>query len=638
MCGIFGLYSWPSCMSRAQVAKILLEGLSLLEYRGYDSAGISMSTANGDSFLFKSQGNVKKLDEKVSQNIDACNWSHIFNTGIAHTRWATHGPPSDTNSHPHVSDEDLMFQVVHNGIIANNKELRAMLESQGFTFYSQTDTEVIPKLFKFEHNKCKDISFVELTSKVVQQLEGSFALLVVSKKYPNQYMACCKGSPLLIGKGVGGLSFSSDICALVDSTHVAIMHDKTMFHANGHSQMYYDFQGHVRDSEIWVLNTTKSEDVRKGKYDTYMQKEIFEQPSSLSNTIKDYYNAEPSYHYANKLINKHVDACDVNKMAEATDIVLVGCGTSFHSCLANRTILSELLKKSVYVEVAGEFEVSGHNISPHTLYIFVSQSGETADTLEAMRYVRRTCNSAVCVAITNKPKSTIAREATYSIDLNAGMEISVASTKAYTSQLLMLIVFGLYVKRQAFGLDKNDISNYMALAQIPQHVAHTLATLDEHMLSIAHDVKKFQSILFIGRGSDYATAHEAALKVKEISYIHSEGILASELKHGPLAMIDDNVCLIVFVNRNQHYGKMVSVVEQLLARKSKIYVVCDDDDTHISKIVDEARLIRVPKQQPITQHIINIIPMQLLAYHLAVLRGNQVDQPRNLAKSVTVSD
>lgn len=635
MCGIFGFYSWPRTTSYSNAAQILLEGLHALEYRGYDSAGVAVSDTQGKSYICKSIGNVTNLQKKVMDGPNISDSEEVYVSGIAHTRWATHGPPSDTNSHPHVSCDDNTFQVVHNGIISNSKYLKTLLEDNDFDFYSQTDTEVIPKLFKFIMDNSQGLSFLDLCLKVTQQIDGKFAVLVTSNAFPNEYIAFCKGSPLIVGRGEDGcLLFSSDICSLAASKQVVVLSDMTIFHADHTNYSFYDFQGRILDKCVWSKNRISSKNVGKGDYETFLEKEIFEQPLTLSQTVEIHvYNNDSVKDRNSFVIPNNI----ISKIISATEILLIGCGTSYHSCQASRPILSELLNKSVYVEIAGELEQVGHKVSPNTIYVFVSQSGETSDTLEALRYVKSVSHESVCLALTNNTASSLARESTFTMDLNAGIEKSVASTKAYTSQLVTFIILCMHIQKHLDGEQDKDYEIKKELTKLPETVRNTLHA-SNNMFDIALVVQKYKSFLFIGRGSDYATANEAALKVKEIAYIHSEGILASELKHGPLAMIDDDVCLFVFLTQNQHYKKMVSVVEQLLARKAHVYVVCDEENMEITGIVEECRLIRVQKTHPIQQHIVNIIPMQLLAFYLAVLRGNHVDQPRNLAKSVTVSD
>lgn len=649
MCGIFGIYSAEVPLTRAQMAAILVKGLGLLEYRGYDSAGIGISDAEGNTYICKSEGNVNKLSDKNDEEMkkgpsDGNENGQVI--GIAHTRWATHGHPSDVNSHPHTSDDTNTFVVVHNGIITNFKTLKQMLSDKGHKFLSQTDTELIPKLCKTHHIQQAQQSFVEVVLDVIQKLEGTYALLITSSEYPNELIACRKGSPLVIGhNGDGTYNLSSDVSALVNSKDIMFVEDNQLVHFTAaitpKTITVYNTLTKKTIKELkWSPNKVKLESVSKGQFDSFMEKEIFEQPQSLYRTIHDntFLDAKKRIGFKNNELANYQHA-----IQKAQNIILIACGTSYHSCVASRLTLSKFTNKNVYVEVAGQFAEVEPLLSNHNIYIFVSQSGETADTLEALRYVQKN-SSAVCIGVTNKPESAIARECNCSIDLNAGLEISVASTKAYTSQMTMFLLMAIAIRNECLNNHRHDkdvddaLEYQLAVIRIPDVVKSSLLATNDRIKEVAIELQDFKSMFFIGRGNDYATALEAALKVKEIAYIHAEGLMASELKHGPLAMVDNNVCLIVFATQNNHYMKMVSVIEQLKARKGTLYVVCDDNDATMASILNERYLIRVPNNHQITQHIANIIPMQLLAYHLAVKKGYPVDQPRNLAKSVTVSD
>jgi glucosamine--fructose-6-phosphate aminotransferase (isomerizing) len=475
---------------------------------------------------------------------------------------------------------------------------------------------------------------------VIKQLEGTFALLITSKQFPNELIVCRKGSPLVIGRNANGAyGLSSDMSALVNSQDIMFLDDNQLAHFTSSTPsnitLYNTLTNQIIEEHKWTHNKVELESVSKGQFDSFMEKEIFEQPISLYRTIHDntFLDARKRIGFMNNELSNYQHS--INK---AQNIVLVACGTSYHSCLASRLTLSKFTNKNVYVEVAGQFAEVEPLLNNNNIYMFVSQSGETADTLEALRYVQRN-SFAVCVGITNKPESAIARECHCSIDLNAGLEISVASTKAYTSQMSMFLLIAMAIRNDLTTNDMNDMLEYqLAVIRIPDVVKSSLLGTNDRIKDVAIQMQDFKSMFFIGRGNDYATALEAALKVKEIAYIHAEGLMASELKHGPLAMIDDNVCLIVFATQNKHYQKQISVIEQLKARKGKLYIVCNDNDVTMSSIMDEKYLIRVPNNHELTHHIANIIPMQLLAYHLAVKKGYSVDQPRNLAKSVTVSD
>lgn len=609
MCGIYGLYR-RRCYPIRILGEKLVKGLHLLEYRGYDSAGVAIETSKGDIMICKAKGNVKDLSTKLRPYLEddsACG-SHL---GIAHTRWATHGPPCDINSHPHTSYNDA-FVVVHNGIITNYKQLRSRLEVDGYAFKSETDTEVIPLLCYWVHERYPMKTFPEIIRTVISFLEGTYALLILSKRFPGELCAYKSGSPLIIAKtDDDDFAYASDINALVDCKYIYVMGEGELVHThrqadtdinNGSVECKaYDVNNQLQQME-WQLNTVAVDDVTIGDYSSFMKKEIYEQPTSVQRTISCGHGSGINF-------------------AGGRAIVLIACGTSYHSCVASQCILAEMLDTNVYIEVAGRFSETRPKVDPMALYIFVSQSGETAETIEALRYVRKVSPVTVCIGMTNNVNSTIARESRYHRYLNAGLEISVASTKAYTSQLAAFLM----------------IAN-VDVSRVSEIIKNTLITTDKAVREVAKQLLRYHSVLFVGRGNDYATALEAALKVKEIGYVHSEGILASELKHGPLAMIDDDVGLVVFATQNRYYQKMVSVIEQLKARRGNIFVVCTEGDTTISSMVGYEKVIQVPTNGEYTQHLVNIIPMQLLAHDVAMLKGNKIDQPRNLAKSVTVSD
>lgn len=645
MCGIFGIYD-STKSTVIELASKILAGLSLLEYRGYDSAGLLLQNTTGHAIICKTEGNVSKLQEKVDNKLVSVIDTPTFNVGISHTRWATHGQPCDVNSHPHVSDAEVTFAVVHNGIITNYKDIRDILERKGFTFESQTDTEVIPKLCLLVYNENPSLSFEKLVTRVMGMIEGSYALLVTSRVFPNEVVACKYGSPLLIGNIAGvnvSCKFSSDVAALVGCDEVYIMRDKELLHVTPSSRILIDGTNKIC-TIAWTPNQTTEDDVSKGSHDTYMKKEIFEQPEALMRTIQNYMYSD-AY---NQLGIRFPSMSEfTEKIRRAPVLFLLACGTSWHACVASRWLLAKMLDKHVYVEVAGQFVEVKQKTSNDYVYMFVSQSGETAETVEALRYVKSTAPSALCVSMTNKPGSTIAREATCSVDLKAGLEISVASTKAYTSQMIALALLAANFKAisstKLFSCLQNTATSSnlnAAIMRVPDLVRYTLITCDSKVKELAQKMLSFKTLLFVGRASDYATALESALKVKEISYMHCEGIMASELKHGPLAMIDDTVGLIVFATKGNQYKRMISVIEQLNARKAHTIAVCNENDLSLQRLLkdDPSHIIEVPQCDAELQHIINIIPMQLLAFHLATLKGNKVDQPRNLAKSVTVSD
>ncbi len=631
MCGIFGYYHFNNPATVGKVINLTIDGLRRLEYRGYDSAGICINDSKGDNLVLKSVGNVTNLHRSVSVSDDLQNASKEtvpYGSSIAHTRWATHGPPSDVNAHPHVSDDDNKFAVVHNGIISNFGKIKEFLNDHGYELQSLTDTEVVPKLCMYTYDKYQQMAvhytFEDIVINTLNMLEGTFALLIKSSLYPTEIFACKKGSPLLVGlsKVQNGYDFvfSSDLSAIIDHTNrVITLDDYEIMHVNSGSYKIFNYktkQDTTRDTDI--INMSKN-DVLKGDYTTYMEKEIFEQPITLRKTM--YGRMNDSSVLIDEL-NPYKSRIEM-----ASKLVLVACGTSYHACLGSRMMLEHFLSVPVYVEYASDFMDRGYCLKPMDVCIFVSQSGETADTLYALQYAKKA--NAFVIAITNKPDSTISRQANVSINLNAGFEISVASTKAYTSQLLMFTMIASYL---------TDNKSTVDIANLPAAVEETISITKSKMEKLSNEVVNYKSILFIGRGNNYATALESALKVKEIAYIHSEGILAGELKHGPLALLDERVLTFVFATQDSLYDKMISVIEQLKARKATVIVIANSNDKLISSMIPEETIIFVPKINEYLQHIVNAIPMQLLAYNLATIQGHNVDQPRNLAKSVTVSD
>lgn len=631
MCGIFGYYYYHNPAIIGKILNLTIDGLKRLEYRGYDSSGVCITDTTGSNIIIKTVGNVSQLTSHIKNNDYIQHiYSNINQYGscIAHTRWATHGPPSNINAHPHVSCKDNTFVVVHNGIITNYNKLKNMLKRAGFVFQSMTDTEVIPKLFMFIYNKLQQtsskVTFIDIIINSLRMLEGTFAILVKSSLYPTEIVACKKGSPLIVGlmKVLNGYDyiFSSDISAIIDHTNNVInLDDNEIFNIYNGEYTVLNFKTNKYINRICETINVNKNDVLKGKYNTYMEKEIFEQPITLQKTMYGRIN--------NNII--HIDELIPykDKIINASRIILIACGTSHNACLGSRMMVENLISIPIAVECASDFMDRNYCLRETDVCIFVSQSGETADTLYALQYAKS--KNVFTVSITNKPDSSIARQSDISINLNAGFEISVASTKAYTSQLLMFVLIAMELTNNKYKLNINEL---------PSVISETIQMTNEVVAFLSREVVKYTSILFIGRGNNYATALESALKVKEIAYIHSEGILAGELKHGPLALLDDRVLTFVFVTHDTLYEKMISVIEQLNARRAKIIAICNNDDLIVPKMVPEKNIIKVPKVNEYLQHIVNAIPMQLLAYNLASIQGHNVDQPRNLAKSVTVTD
>ncbi|GMH45196.1 hypothetical protein BSKO_13153 [Bryopsis sp. KO-2023] len=689
MCGIFGYYNYNVARDRKYILDTLLTGLSRLEYRGYDSAGVCVDSATkevelddgsvvempeGKPYIVKEEGKIEKLRAKCSATLtDVENFDLKGNVknhvGIAHTRWATHGPPSVLNSHPHPSGGDHSFIVVHNGIITNYATLKEFLIKHGETFVSDTDTEVIPKLCNYVYSQLKTkVPFAKLVMEVMQQLEGAYALLFKSRHYPGELVACKRGSPLIVGvleqgpnqkaqifKEVNDSSdirwrasamqcwLSSDASAVVEHTKkVIVMEDNDILHVCGGGYGIFNMANANVDSAVHrVVQTLEIEvsQIMKGGFDHYMQKEIHEQPESLLQTMRgrvQFQRASFGNPYLVPRVNLGGLAEHLKTIRRCRRIMFVACGTSYNACLAARPTVEEMCEVPVVLELASDLLDRRCPIFRDDTCVFVSQSGETADTLQALEYAK--AKGALCVGITNTVGSAISRATHCGVHINAGYEIGVASTKAYTSQILCISMMALALAEDS--ISKRERRDYIIdeLGQLPGKVRKVLL-LDMAMQQLAQNLKNTNSLLFFGRGYNYSTSLEAALKVKEVALIHSEGILAGEMKHGPLALVDETIPIVVVATRDSMYRKMQSVVQQLCARSARLVVICNEGDTEIKKYCNQHSIfIEVPETVDALQPVVNIVPLQLLSYHLTVLRGFNVDQPRNLAKSVTVTE
>lgn len=767
MCGIFGYCNYSVTVSRSAILSTLLNGLRRLEYRGYDSSGLAVDGASSISpVVVRAVGSVSALDAAVAEQTAAGGAladdrdlpSHI---GIAHTRWATHGAPSVPNSHPHSSDDGHEFLVVHNGIVTNFKPLKEMLKSRGAVFHSDTDTEVVAKLAKYlyETVEAKDgskLNFPRLVMHLMSELEGAFALLVRSTHFPNQVIACRRGSPLVIGlksskvptapsdihvfqssmqptmtpsasagllanlvasngntsasaaaafvdvvpqakrrrvdridtnnphespdtgqTANGGKKssadtaaaapyayspphhvyaedeaeffFSSDASALVEHTDkVLYLEDGDVVHVDhaGHMDLY-NFRNSNVDAMLppnRAIDTLQLEldQIMKGNYPHFMLKEIFEQTETITQTMRGRVtglvpgvaaggSSSAIDVHLGGLIERHGD------IRRSTRMIFIACGTSYHSCLAARAVMEELADLPVSVELASDFLDRKTPIYRSDLCVFVSQSGETADTLEALHYVKK--YQALTLGIVNTVGSSISRLTDCGVHLNAGAEIGVASTKVYTSQIVVMICIALYMSNDSRAKQARRKEILEGLVELPSKIAECLKDLDDQMKALAERLKDSQSMLLLGRGYQFATALEASLKVKEVSYVHTEGIHAGELKHGPLALIDDAMPVILFANKDHTSVKVHNALNQVTSRGgfSNMVIVCTKGDEDMTCFAKSAELIEVPATVDCLQCVVSIVPMQLLSYHLAVARGHNVDNPRNLAKSVTVS-
>jgi glucosamine--fructose-6-phosphate aminotransferase (isomerizing) len=611
MCGIVG-YLGPR-----DASPVLLEGLRRLEYRGYDSAGISILTEEGILTTIKRPGKIAFLEEALDGN------RPVGKCGIAHTRWATHGGPTEANAHPHFSS-DGDIALVHNGIIENADELREDLQELGYVFRSDTDTEVIIHLIDeaFKGNKALE----DAVAAALLQVEGAYGIAVVSSRDPGKIVAARNGSPLLLGIGNDGeYLVGSDAAALVTHTRNVIYLDDgdvAVMNGDGHWTFHLERGAVSRPIQrvTWDLGA-----IEKEGFEHFMLKEIFEQPSSLRDVLRGRLLSEEG---ASRLGGITISDLELLRIKR---IIITACGTSWHSALLGEYMLEELARVPVEVEYASEFRYKSPLVDETTLVVAISQSGETADTLAALREAKR--RGAPTMGIVNAVGSTIARETDFGVYLHAGPEIGVASTKAFTSQVVALALFSLYLARRR-GLSLESGHRIVrALSALPNQVEKVLEE-DEAIKALAEKYMDCRNFLYLGRGYQFPVALEGALKLKEVSYIHAEGYPAAEMKHGPIALIDDDMPVVTLAPTDPIYPKVLSNIEEVRARQGRVICVVTDGNTEIKGKVDH--VISVPSSLPFTQAVLTTIPLQLLAYHMAVLRGCDVDQPRNLAKSVTV--
>ncbi|OLC06463.1 MAG: glutamine--fructose-6-phosphate aminotransferase [Gemmatimonadetes bacterium 13_1_40CM_70_11] len=607
MCGIVGY------IGQREAAPILLEGLRRLEYRGYDSAGLAVHTPRG-IVTRKVAGRVQALAGHV-----ACLPVH-GSAGIAHTRWATHGAPTERNAHPHL-DCQGRIALVHNGIIENADALRAALQHRGHQFYTDTDTETLAHLVEEAAGDTLEARVIA----ALEHVEGTYGLAVLSADAPEKIVVARRGSPVLLGVGENEFFVASDASALLEHTRSVVhLDDGDIAVLTPEGYYVIDRDSHVQlravDDVAWDL-----EAIELGGYPHFMLKEIWEQPETVRSTLRGRLVFDEGVARLNGLNLTPEDCAGIRR------IVIVACGTSWHAGLVGRHIIEELAQIPVMVEYASEYRYGRQLQLPGTLTVAISQSGETADTLEAMR-AARAAGSRV-LGIVNVVGSTIAREADGGIYLHAGPEIGVASTKAFTSQIVALALLGLYLGRQR-GLSLEAGQEFACrLAQLPGLVARTLA-LEPEVKALAQRFAETHNALYLGRGVNFPVALEGALKLKEISYVHAEGYAAAEMKHGPIALIDEHMPAVFVAPQDQVYQKVVSNMQEVRARAGRIVVVTTEGNGDLGALVDHQ--LRVPSTAPLLSPVVTVIPLQLLAYHIAVLRGCDVDRPRNLAKSVTV--
>ncbi|KAM7360913.1 glutamine:fructose-6-phosphate aminotransferase 1 isoform 5-T7 [Cochliomyia hominivorax] len=675
MCGIFAYLNYLTPKSRSEVLDLLVNGLKRLEYRGYDSTGVAIDGPSGkDTVMVKSVGKVKVLEDAIAKNFSGKSFEERITThvGIAHTRWATHGVPCERNSHPQRSDNDNSFVVVHNGIITNYKDVKTFLEKKGYEFESDTDTEVIAKLVHHLWKQHPGYSFRELVEQAIQQLEGAFAIAIKSKHFPGECVASRRGSPLLVGIKTKTRLATDHIPILYGKDHRKLLQNRDLSvlprsestsefmpmdkeveyffasdasavieHTNRVIYLEDDDVAAVRDGALSIHRLKKCSDdphareittlkmeiqqIMKGNYDYFMLKEIFEQPESVINTMR----GRVRFDTKSVVLGGIKDY--IPEIKRCRRLMLIGCGTSYHSAVATRQLLEELTELPVMVELASDFLDRNTPIFRDDVCFFISQSGETADTLMALRYCKQ--RGALIVGITNTVGSSICRESHCGVHINAGPEIGVASTKAYTSQFISLVMFALVMSEDRLSLQQRRLEIIDALLNLEDQIRQVLK-LDTKVQELAKDLYQHKSLLIMGRGYNFATCLEGALKVKELTYMHSEGIMAGELKHGPLALVDDSMPVLMIVLRDPVYVKCMNALQQVTSRKGCPIIICEEGDEETKSFC--SRSLEIPRTVDCLQGILTVIPMQLLSYHIAVLRGCDVDCPRNLAKSVTV--
>ncbi|MGF1838124.1 glutamine--fructose-6-phosphate transaminase (isomerizing) [Vibrio atlanticus] len=609
MCGIVG------AVAQRDVAEILVEGLRRLEYRGYDSAGVAVVDSESNLTRVRRLGKVQELADAVDQQ-------HVIGgTGIAHTRWATHGEPSEANAHPHMSGD---IAVVHNGIIENHEALRALLKERGYVFTSQTDTEVIAHLVEWELRT--SASLVEALQKTAKQLDGAYGTVVVDRKDPSRIVVARSGSPIVIGFGVGENFLASDQLALLNVTRrFMYLEEGDVAEVTRRDVTVFDLAGERVERDI-VESNAEHDAGDKGQYRHFMQKEVFEQPTALINTMEGRISET-------SVITNAIGVKTEEILSKVEHVQIIACGTSYNSGMVARYWFESLAGVSCDVEIASEFRYRDFVVRPNSLLVTISQSGETADTLAALRLAKEKGYMSA-MTICNVAGSSLVRESDFAFMTRAGTEIGVASTKAFTTQLAAMLMMVTSIGRlQGRINEEKEAEIVQALHQLPADIEKALA-FDKEIEALAPDFADKHHTLFLGRGEFYPIAMEASLKLKEISYIHAEAYAAGELKHGPLALIDADMPVVVIAPSNDLLEKLKSNVEEVRARGGLLYVFADEDAGFESD--ENMKIIKMPHVSEVTAPIYYTVPMQLLSYHVALIKGTDVDQPRNLAKSVTV--
>ncbi len=612
MCGIVGY------VGQKKASPILIDGLLKLEYRGYDSAGLSTIEGNHISNI-KNKGRVKALESLPE--IDTLSGT----VGIAHTRWATHGKPSIVNSHPHM-DNSKTFSVVHNGIIENFNDLKTFLTENGYNFLSQTDTEVIPNLIHYYFTKDilnDDKKFLRAVQTACNHLRGSYAIGVISYLYPDKMIVTRKDSPLVVGNGINENYISSDIPAILSFTkNFYLLNDKEYVELTSNSVEFYDSNLKPINKEIKNIEWDATAAEKDG-YEDYMLKEIYEQPKSIRETIGSRIRINEKCYFDDLHFSKEY-------LSSLNKIYIVACGTAMHAGLVAKTLIEHLCQIPVEVDIASEFRYRNPIINEKTLAIYISQSGETADTIAALKLAKS--KGAKTLAVSNVIGSSITREADYTIYTHAGPEIAVASTKAYTCQVVLLAILGIYMAETLESADLTVLENLkQEIFDLPNKMQLVLKNV-EPIKEIAKKVAFEKDMFFIGRGTDYAVSLEGSLKLKEISYIHSEGYASGELKHGPIALIEDGVTVVSVITNEDLVEKSISNIQEVATRGAKTFVITNQE-------LDKDRfdfVIEIPEVNSLISPAVSVIPLQLFSYYISKEKGLDVDKPRNLAKSVTV--
>jgi len=612
MCGIVAY------IGQKEVYPILIKGLQRLEYRGYDSAGIAI--LNGDLKVFKKAGKVSDLHDHV-KGMDTSG-----KIGMGHTRWATHGEPNDRNAHPHYS-QNGKFAIIHNGIIENYSSIKAELTKRGHTFNSDTDTEVLVHLIEDIYINGK-VSLDEAVRLALGEVIGAYAIVILAHDHPNELICARKGSPIVlgVGKDKGEFFVASDATPIIEYTNnVIYLNDGEVAYINDGQLTVKTIENQVKTPYIHELEM-KLEQLEKGGYDHFMLKEIYEQPRSIWDSMRGRIDAKKGFLRMGG-VNEYE-----NKFVNAKRILIIGCGTSWHAGLVAEYLFEDLARIPVEVEYASEFRYRNPVIYEDDIVIPISQSGETADTLAAIELAKS--KGATIFGVCNVVGSSIPRATHAGAYTHAGPEIGVASTKAFTAQVTVLTLIALQIARHRGTITDSRYHQLLnELEMIPKKVEKVLE-LNEQIIGIAEQFQNAKNFLYLGRGYGFPVALEGALKLKEISYIHAEGYPAAEMKHGPIALIDEEMPVVVIANKNETYEKVVSNIQEVKARKGKIIAIVTEGDDVVRDLADH--VIEIPESDDVLMPLISVVPLQLLSYHIAVMRGCNVDQPRNLAKSVTV--